>query len=184
MSTFPTKTGRTKTGQIKSRKAAVAPDSKLKLRLWLRLLRTSRGIEGELRERLRVEFDVTLPQFDVMAALARLGPPSDPSQSDAVASMTMSELSRFLMVSNGNVTGIIDRLVTDGLVNRTVKPGDRRMGLVRLTTAGAARFDTLALAHEGWVAELLSDLDPDDAEQMIALLGAVNVSKIKKGERV
>jgi DNA-binding MarR family transcriptional regulator len=166
----------------KLRNPAAAPDSKLKLRLWLRLLRTARGIEGELRERLRVEFDVTLPQFDVMAALARLGPPSDPSQTDA--SMTMSELSRFLMVSNGNVTGIIDRLVTDGLVSRTVKPGDRRTGLVRLTTAGAARFNTLASAHEGWVAELLSDLDPNDAEQMMALLGAVYVTKIRKGERV
>jgi DNA-binding MarR family transcriptional regulator len=161
---------------------AVAPDSKLKLRLWLRLLRTTRGIEGELRERLRIEFDVTLPQFDVMAALARLGPQSDASTTDA--SMTMSELSRFLMVSNGNVTGIIDRLVTEGLVSRTVKPGDRRTGLVRLTRAGAARFDTLALAHEGWVADLLSDLPPNDAETMMALLGGVIVSKIRKGERV
>jgi DNA-binding MarR family transcriptional regulator len=163
--------------QTSSHNAAVAPDSKLKLRLWLRLLRTSRGIEGALRERLRVEFDVTLPQFDVMAALARLDPQAD-------VSMTMSELSKFLMVSNGNVTGIIDRLVSDGLVARTLKPGDRRTSLVRLTPAGVARFNVLALAHEGWVSERLSDLDPGDAEQMMALLGAIDVSKIREGERV
>ena len=89
--------------------------AKQKLRLWLRLLRASRGIEAELRARLRVAFGTTLPKFDVMAALARQG-----------AGMTMTELSRFLMVSNGNVTGIIDRLVAEGLVVRLAHAGDRR----------------------------------------------------------
>ena len=42
---------------------------KEKLRLWIRLLRTSRTIEAELRERLSKEFDTTLPRFDVLAAL-------------------------------------------------------------------------------------------------------------------
>ena len=83
------------------------PAAKQKLRLWLRLLRTSRAIEVELRERLRVAFGMTLPKFDVMAALDR-----------KPAGMTMTELSRFLMVSNGNVTGIIDRLVSEGMVVR------------------------------------------------------------------
>ena len=77
------------------------------------MLRTARAIEAELRERLRVEFATTLPQFDVMAALARTR-----------AGMTMTELSRFLMVSNGNVTGIIDRLVTEKLVLRKA-PAER-----------------------------------------------------------
>jgi DNA-binding MarR family transcriptional regulator len=152
-------------------------EPKLKLRLWLRLLRTTRGIENELRERLRVQFDVTLPQFDVMAALARLD--TDPKLD---AGMTMSELSRRLMVSNGNVTGIIDRLVTDGLVQRATKAGDRRTSLVRLTTAGMARFDALATAHKAWVAELLSNLNPIEAERMMALLGAVDLSEIKTGD--
>jgi DNA-binding MarR family transcriptional regulator len=150
---------------------------KLKLRLWLRLLRTTRGIENELRERLRVQFDVTLPQFDVMAALARLD--TEPKRD---AGMTMSELSRFLMVSNGNVTGIIDRLVTDGLVHRAAKVGDRRTSLVRLTATGVAYFDTLATAHNAWVAELLSKLNPSDAERMMAQLGAIDLSAIQTGD--
>ena len=101
--------------------AAAAPQtrpaagSKQRLRLWLRLLRAARAIEAELRERLRDEFDMTLPQFDVMAALARKG-----------AGMTMTELSRLLMVSNGNVTGIIDRLVAERLVVRQAHDDDRR----------------------------------------------------------
>src|SRR6185437_16155717 len=99
--------------------------SKQRLRLWIRILRTARAIEAEVRERLRVEFEVTLPQFDVMAALER-----------KPTGMTMTELSRFLMVSNGNVTGIIDRLESDKLVTRQPPADDRRAIIVRLTPRG------------------------------------------------
>ena len=95
----------------KREKLIVRPGSKQRLRLWIRLLRTARAIEAELRERLRKEFAVTLPQFDVMATLSR--------KKDG---MSMTELSRMLMVSNGNVTGIIDRLATEGLVLRRAPP--------------------------------------------------------------
>src|SRR5262249_38720238 len=94
--------------------------SKQRLRLWVRILRTARAIEAEVRERRRVESGTTLPQFDVMAALER--------KPDG---MTMTELSRFLMVSNGNVTGIIDRLVSEKLVTRRAPADDRRAILVQ-----------------------------------------------------
>jgi DNA-binding MarR family transcriptional regulator len=111
---------------IKTKPRPAAPSlSKQRLRLWIRILRTARAIEAEVRERLRVEFSVTLPQFDVMAALER--------KPDG---MTMTELSRFLMVSNGNVTGIIDRLVSDRLVTRQAPADDRRAIIVRLTPRG------------------------------------------------
>src|ERR1700755_1777815 len=98
---------------------------KEKLRLWIRLLRASRTIESVLRERLAQQFDTTLPRFDVMAALYR-----------TPEGMLMSDLSRFLLVSNGNVTGIIDRLVSDGYVSRATREGDRRATVVRLTPVG------------------------------------------------
>ena len=129
-------------------KSAHRPASKQRLRLWIRLLRTARAIEAELRERLRVQFATTLPQFDVMAALARTN-----------TGMTMTELSRFLMVSNGNVTGIIDRLVADKLVVRNAPADDRRAIIVQLTAKGASQFSRIAKAHEGWVDALLSDFD-------------------------
>ena len=140
--------------------------SKQKLRLWLRLLRASRTIEVELRERLRVTFAMTLPQFDVMAALDRQR-----------AGMTMTELSRFLMVSNGNVTGIVDRLVAEGLVVRLAHEGDRRATFVRLTPKGAQRFQAMARAHEAWVNEILSGFSPGDTETLIALLGSIGPRK-------
>ena len=135
------------------------PQSKQRLRLWIRLLRATRFIEGEIRERLRCEMETTLPRFDVLAALSR-----------ADAPMTMGELSRYLMVSNGNVTGIIDRLVDDGLVSRTPLEGDRRSNLVALTESGEDTFAEMAAAHESWVDELLAPVSMDDAIDAIDIL--------------
>lgn len=133
--------------------------SRQRLRLWLRLLRATRAIEAELRERLRVQFSLTLPQFDVLAALAR----SDDG-------ITMTELSRMLIVSNGNVTGIVDRLVTDRLVARQPSPNDRRSFLVRLTPKGQAEFATVARAHEQWIDRMLSEFDAAETEAIIGHL--------------
>jgi DNA-binding MarR family transcriptional regulator len=130
-------------------------DDKARLRLWVRLLRLSRSVEGELRERLKARFDTTLPRFDVMAALWR-----------APEGMMMSALSRFLLVSNGNVTGIVDRLVADGLVARAAREGDRRTSVVRLTEAGREAFAAMADAHAAWIDELLGGIAPADAEKV------------------
>jgi len=112
-----------------------------------------------VRDRLRVQFAMTLPQFDVMAALYR-----------EEAGMTMTELSRRLMVSNGNVTGIVDRLVADGFVARSQRNGDRRTSFITLTRKGRAAFAAMAAAHESWVDELLGGITARDAEQMSAKL--------------
>ena len=136
--------------------------SKARLRVWLRVLKVSRLIERELRERLRVEFDTTLPRFDVMAALHR-----------AEKGLNMSELSGVLRVSNGNVTGIVDRLVADGLIVRVPVEGDRRAMIVRLTAKGRAHFAELAKGHEDWVNELLECVDIGVAETLIAQLGDI-----------
>jgi len=136
--------------------------SKQKLRLWLRLLGASRTIEVELRRRLRTAFGVTLPKFDVMAALER-----------RPAGMTMTELSRFLMVSNGNVTGIVDRLVDEGMVVRLAHEGDRRATFVRLTRRGTQRFEAMAKAHEAWVSELLTPFGSKETETLLELLAVL-----------
>jgi DNA-binding MarR family transcriptional regulator len=138
------------------------PASKQKLRLWIRLLRSARIIELKVRERLRLEFATTLPKFDVMAALER-----------RPAGMTMTELSRYLMVSNGNVTGIIDRLVAEGMVARAPDEKDRRATFVRLTPKGARQFSAMAAAHEAWINEILAEIDGRQTETLIDLLGAL-----------
>lgn len=131
--------------------------SKARLRLWLRLLKASGEVEAELRRRLRSEFDTTLPRFDVMAALAR-----------APEGLRMSEISERLRVSNGNITGIVDRLVQEGLALRVAVPGDRRAMVARLTPRGQDVFAEQARAHEGWIDALLGGFD---AAALAALSG-------------
>jgi DNA-binding MarR family transcriptional regulator len=136
-----------------------ASASKARLRLWIRLLRASRLIEGVARERLKSRFSATLPRFDVMAALYR-----------RPEGMLMSEISRFLMVSNGNVTGIVDRLVADGFLARSQRNGDRRTSFVSLTGKGRAAFTDMAAAHEGWINELLGGISAREAGELAAKL--------------
>jgi DNA-binding MarR family transcriptional regulator len=150
--------------------AGAAEASKARLRLWLRILRVSRLIEAELRERLRTEFDTTLPRFDVLAALHR-----------ARDGLKMSELSTVLRVSNGNVTGIVDRLEAEGLAQRLPVAGDRRAMLVKLTPAGTAAFAGLADRHEAWVNELLGAVTPAEADHLIQQLQAVRTRLAERG---
>ena len=135
--------------------------SKERLRLWLRVLTVHRRIEAQLRERLRLEFGTTLPRFDVLAALYRVP-----------EGMKMSELSRKLIVSNGNVTGIVDRLADDGFVLREAVPEDRRAARVKLTQKGFREFAEQAEAHENWVSELLSGVDEENAANTAHMLQA------------
>ncbi len=136
--------------------------SKLRLRFWLQMLKATKHVENEIRDRLRCEFETTLPRFDVMAMLHKSG-----------AGLIMSELSSELMVSNGNVTGIIDRLVGEGLVVRVSIEGDRRATLVRLTPKGDQVFAKMATTHESWVAELFGELNDDEVGHCIATLAKV-----------
>jgi DNA-binding MarR family transcriptional regulator len=149
----------------------VAPaqsDPKQLLRVWLQLLKVDKAVQAELRERLRTQFATTLPRFDVMSALYR-----------RKNGLKMSELSRLLMVSNGNVTGIVDRLTTDGLILREAVPGDRRAARARLTAKGRTEFKKQATAHEEWVAELLGGLDNDNCSVALQLLTAARASAMK-----
>ena len=132
-----------------------------RLRLGLRLLRVVRIVEGELRERLKREFDSTLPRFDVLSALHR-----------RPEGMLMSDLSRVLLVSNGNVTVIVDRLVADGFIVKAAREGDRRTSMARLTPRGAARFAAMAEAHRAWIDELLEGIGEVEAESLSTMLKA------------
>jgi len=129
------------------------------LRLWLRLLSCTVRIENQIRLRLRREFNTTLPRFDLMAQLER-----------NAGGLRMSELSKRLMVSGGNVTGITDQLEREGLVVRTQSPGDRRAFTVKLTATGLKRFREMAARHEQWIIELLGGLSREEKEMMIGEL--------------
>jgi DNA-binding MarR family transcriptional regulator len=135
------------------------PLSKRRLKMWIRLLGVTRVAEAELREFLRVKHDTTLPRFDVMAALYRRR-----------EGVTMTELSRMLLVSNGNATTVVDRLEKDGLVRRTPSDTDRRTVFVALTADGLAQFEGLAADHEAEVSRRFADLSEADLETLTDIL--------------
>jgi DNA-binding MarR family transcriptional regulator len=132
------------------------------LRLWLRLLTCTQLIEKQVRVELRERFDTTLPRFDLMSQLER-----NPD------GLKMNELSRRMMVTGGNITGITDQLVTEGLVERLEVAGDRRAFRVRLTALGRKSFEDMARQHEGWIVDAFSGLSVREIDALHKLLGKV-----------
>ncbi len=143
------------------------------LKLWLRLLASTTQIEAEIRRRLRERFGISLARFDYLAQLFR-----DP------AGMKMRELSRCLMVTGGNVTGLTDELERDGLVVREASPDDRRAWIVRLTPQGRDAFQAMAQEHERWILEMFAGLDPKAVQQLYTLLGVLRVQLVRSADPV
>jgi DNA-binding MarR family transcriptional regulator len=145
--------------------AAGPSGHKDELRLWLRLLATANLVEAGIRRRLRTGFDTTLPRFDLLAQLHRAG-----------GALTLGEISRRMMVSNGNVTGLAARLVADGLVERRASEADRRAQELRLTGKGRREFARQSAAHEDWVAEIFAGLAPEERAALFRLLARAKAS--------
>ena len=136
-----------------------APGHKDDLRLWLRMLSCARLVETEVRRRLRARFDTTLPRFDFLAQLER-----------APDGLTPGDISRRMMVTGGNVTGLAARLEEEGLIERRAVREDRRAVTLRLTPQGRREFARQSAAHEEWVAELLGGLSATDRAALLRLL--------------
>jgi DNA-binding MarR family transcriptional regulator len=149
----------------RDRETSLTKDDRLDLRVWFRLLTCATLIERSVRQGLREEFGITLPKFDLLSQLDR-----------AEEGLTMGELSRRLMVTNGNVTGLIDRLVTEGLVARQPAPHDRRAQVVRLTPAGKQAFDAMIPKHQDFIAERLDGLARAELAELHRLLGKLKTS--------
>ena len=141
------------------RETIARSDDHRALRIWLRLLTCTQLIERQVRSRLRERFSTTLPRFDLMAQLER-----------HAEGLKMSELSRLLMVTGGNVTAIVDQLEKEGLVERLEEPADRRAFRISLTRAGEKSFAEMARAHEAWVVELLAGMSRRDQDELLKLL--------------
>jgi DNA-binding MarR family transcriptional regulator len=143
----------------------VGPEDHDALRVWLRLLATTKLIEARVRTGLKDGFETTLPRFDLMAQLYRVP-----------QGLKMSELSARMMVTNGNVTGITDMLEREGFVRRGAEPGDKRALRVRLTESGRNHFRAMAEAHERWIVDALGAVDRNELKSLIILLAKVKAS--------
>ena len=148
--------------------ARAGHDDHAALKLWLRMLASTTHIEAEIRRRLRDRFDISLARFDYMAQLYRYRD-----------GLKMRDLSRYLMVTGGNVTGLTDDLAHGGIVVRESSPSDRRAWIVRLTPKGRRQFETMAQEHEGWILELFGGLDAKTVQQLYQQLGQLRVHLVR-----
>ena len=135
------------------------------LRLWLRLFTCSLMIERAIRARLRERFAITLARFDYLAQLERFP-----------EGLRMQELSRRLMVTGGNVTGLTHQLAAEGLVERRRIEGDRRVQVIRLTAKGRKVFGAIAAEHERWIVELFGGLKAVERDRLHTLLGQLKAA--------
>ncbi|MSP96060.1 MAG: MarR family transcriptional regulator [Betaproteobacteria bacterium] len=163
-----TQPGRQRSTRTSDRETVARPDDHRALRLWLRLLTCSQLIERRIRSELRLRFATTLPRFDLMSQLER-----------HPEGLKMNELSRRMMVTGGNVTGITDQLVKECLVERVLQPSDRRAYRVKLTRAGSKAFSEMAREHETWVVALLSGLSKREHEDLLGLLAKVKLHALE-----
>lgn len=162
--TAATKATNQPVAQIREKHDGALP-GQLDLRVWLRLLSCSTVIEKRVRRRFISQFDTTLPRFDVMATLAR--------HPDGIS---MGELSRALLVSNGNVTALIRQLEADGLATSRAAPEDRRSLVVALTERGNRHFAELADAHREWIGRMFAGMSQEDQGALYALLATLKRS--------
>ena len=161
---------RARAGRATDRETAARPDDHRALRLWLRLLTCTQLVERHIRNELRTRFGTTLPRFDLMSQLER-----------HPEGLKMNELSRRMMVSGGNVTGITDLLVKEGLVERMPQPLDRRAYRIKLTRAGARAFAEMASEHETWIVGLLAGLNKREHQDLLGLLAKVKQHAMRAG---
>lgn len=151
-------------------KIADAPeDHHDQLRLWLRLFSVTRLMENDVRSRLQQQFDVTFPRFDILSQLYRVPD-----------GLILGELSQRLMVSPGNITSVIKRLMDDGYIVRTQNPDDRRENIVQMTEQGREKFAQMAAAHEEWIRSLTKDLSAADVRTLLSLLQKMKTS-VRRG---
>ena len=144
--------------------ARAGRDAHAVLKLWLRMLACTAQIEAEIRKRLREQFGMSLARFDYMAQLYRYQD-----------GLKMRALSRYLMVTGGNVTGLTDELEREGLVLRADSPDDRRTFILRLTDKGRSSFEVMAKAHESWLLEMFDGIDAESVQRLFTDLGVLRV---------
>ena len=145
--------------------SALVSDDKAELKLWLRLLTCSNMIDRQVRGSLREDFGTTLPRFDILSQLDR-----------APEGLTMTELSGRMMVSNGNLTGLADRLAQEGLVERISEAHDRRTSRLKLTAAGKTSFESMTPVHAAWIENMFGGLSRQEMNQLLALLAKLKNS--------
>jgi DNA-binding MarR family transcriptional regulator len=140
--------------------------------LWIRLATTFNVVYHEIKHQIGKD-RITVPQFDIITCLGR------------TRGLPLSELAERLLISGGNVTGIIDRLERDGYVYRKRDDRDRRVVKALLTEKGYEHYKTFLPRYKDIVANINKGLAPQERKELQRLLKklAVSVQQSQKARR-
>jgi DNA-binding MarR family transcriptional regulator len=119
------------------------------LRVWFRFIRLHRRVSAAVAAELKT-LGLSIPQFDLLSTLTEQ------------EGQTQQELAQRLYVTKGNVSGLVDRLVEAGLVQRRASPGDRRSHALHLTREGKRVAERAMAAQADYVRETLGRLPASD----------------------
>ena len=132
------------------------------LRTWLRLTQIYQLLQQKLG-RVLESAGLTLPQFDVLANLGM------------TEGITQQELADKLLVTKGNVVGLLDRMESAGLLERRADPKDRRANRIFLTRTGREALHQTLPAHLAVIRRAMSRLSASDHQALFRLLEGIEV---------
>jgi MarR family transcriptional regulator, organic hydroperoxide resistance regulator len=135
------------------------PDSATPDRIYFRFIRLQQRVFGEMAQTLKPT-GLSIPQFDVLSTLTEQ------------QGLSQSDLAQRLYVTKGNVSGLIDRLVDAGYVERRSAPGDRRSNALFLTPDGETIAQEGLKRQKAFVADTLGKLAPGDLKLLDGIITA------------
>jgi DNA-binding MarR family transcriptional regulator len=127
------------------------------LRVWFRFVRLHRRVSSAIAADLRT-LGLSIPQFDLLSTLTEQ------------EGLSQQELAQRLYVTKGNVSGLLDRMVEAGLVERRATPDDRRSNALHLTPKGRSLAERGIAAQKAYVDRTLGTLDPRDLADLERLV--------------
>lgn len=135
------------------------PPDAYQRRAWLTLLRCYTRIERQLMQYVAQQYNSSLPRYDVLTALAL-----------NEKGLTMGELATLLKVSKGNITGVVRRLKSDGLIRKATSKSDRRIQSVTISADGRRLWEKMHADYDRIITELMSS---QSEEELVALTRAL-----------
>jgi DNA-binding MarR family transcriptional regulator len=147
----------TKDEAVPDLKTAPRADATEPDRVWFRFMRLHQRMLGQMTARIRA-LGLSIPQFDLLSTLTER------------EGISQNELAERLYVTKGNVSGLVDRLVQAGLVERRAIAGDRRSYAMHLTPEGRRLAEAGIAAQRDFVAQTLGKLPADDLAELDRLV--------------
>lgn len=136
---------------------------KIETRIWLSVLSIESNIFSKLNGALSAQFGISVAKFEFLAQIERYP--------DGIS---LSQISANLKVTSGNVSGLVRRLLADGLITKTMSLEDRRSFIAKFTPEGKELFDKANILHAETLAHCFAEVPLSELEAALATLRSLS----------